>query len=389
MKIILVTAMNLSVKGAGVTHIKELTINLRNLGHQVHVFAPFFRDIKKDTNIFKRIPYVDLPFVRTLSFLFFLFFILIYHILKNGADVICTRQEGILIVPVIVSCFMGKPHISEVNGIFAEEAESFLSKLYILIVAFVERISYTLSNKIIAVTPGIKNYIEAEYNISRDKIIVVSNGANVDLFKPMSRDLVRAALGGDKNEYWICFVGHFSRWQGLACLVYCASLVLQEMFDTKFLLVGSSTVRQNVQYIHNLVHQLGLEDNFIFTGFISYEEVPTYVNASDVCVVPKKPMKSGFSPLKLYECMACEKPVVATRTDGFEILEDHNAGLLVEPENPEEFAEAIVKLLKNTELREKMGRNGRKYVVKNHSWEIAAKKVAKVCQDAIREYKRS
>ncbi|GAH62144.1 unnamed protein product, partial [marine sediment metagenome] len=185
MKIILVTGMDPSLKGAGVTHIKELTINLRNLGHQVYVFAPFIRDTKKDTDIFKRIPYVNLPFIRTLSFQLFLFFILIYHILRNGVDVIYTRQESILIIPVIIARLVGKPHISEVNGIFAEEAENFLSKLFIFIVAFVERISYALSNKIIAVTSGIKNYIEAKYNIFGDKIVVVGNGANVDLFKPM------------------------------------------------------------------------------------------------------------------------------------------------------------------------------------------------------------
>jgi len=74
--------------------------------------------------------------------------------------------------------------------------------------------------------------------------------------------------------------------------------------------------------------------------------VPEYINASNVCVVPKIPLKSGHSPLKLYEYMACGKPVVASRISGFEILEQNNAGILVEPENPEKLAKAILKLLK-------------------------------------------
>ncbi len=137
-----------------------------------------------------------------------------------------------------------------------------------------------------------------------------------------------------------------------------------------------------------LVDKTGVSDKFIFTGTVPYEEVPKYINASDVCVVPKRPLKSGYSPLKLYEYMACGEPIVASRISGFEILEQQNAGILVEPENPEELAKAIIKLLKDEKLREEMGKNGREYVVKHHSWESVARKVAEVCESAIREYKK-
>ena len=76
--------------------------------------------------------------------------------------------------------------------------------------------------------------------------------------------------------------------------------------------------------------------------------------------------------------MACGKPVIATDTAGFEILEKHNAGLLVNPENPEELSNAIIKLLLNRKLREQMGANGRELVVREYSWESAAKKTIEV-----------
>ena len=84
--------------------------------------------------------------------------------------------------------------------------------------------------------------------------------------------------------------------------------------------------------------------------------------------------------------MACEKPTVASRISDLEFIEQ-NAGILVEPENPEELAKAIIKLLKDEKLREEMGRNGREYVVKNHSWEAVARNVAEVCKSAVREHK--
>ena len=84
----------------------------------------------------------------------------------------------------------------------------------------------------------------------------------------------------------------------------------------------------------------------------------------------------------------CEKPVVATRTSGFEILEENDAGLLINPEDAQEFANAIIRLLEAPDLRKKMGENGRRYVVKERSWESVARRVAEVCQQAAEERKQ-
>jgi glycosyltransferase involved in cell wall biosynthesis len=107
--------------------------------------------------------------------------------------------------------------------------------------------------------------------------------------------------------------------------------------------------------------------NYIFTGSVPYEQVSMYINACEVCVVPKRPLKSGYSPLKLYEYMACGKPVIASRLDVFEVLEQINSGLLVNPEDPNEFSTAVLQLLSDPYLREKMGFNGRNYVQRSQS----------------------
>jgi glycosyltransferase involved in cell wall biosynthesis len=152
----------------------------------------------------------------------------------------------------------------------------------------------------------------------------------------------------------------------------------------KFLIVGDGIMK--TKWIQ-LVNKLKISDKFIFTGRVPYEAVPLYINTSDICVTPKKPIKSGYSPLKLYEYMACCKPVVATRTNGFEIIEEYNAGILINPKNSKEFADAIKTLLHNNNLRIKYGRNGREYVIKNHSWESVVKKVAALCESTVNPYK--
>ena len=92
--------------------------------------------------------------------------------------------------------------------------------------------------------------------------------------------------------------------------------------------------------------------------------------------------------MKIYEYGASAKPIVASKLPGLEFIKENNAGILVEPENPQSLANAIVKLLKDPELRKQMGENGRKCVVEDHSWESVAKRVAKVCEQAFREHKK-
>ena len=72
---------------------------------------------------------------------------------------------------------------------------------------------------------------------------------------------------------------------------------------------------------------------------------------------------------------------------GLEFIEQSNAGILVEPDNPEQLANAIMKFLQEVDPGRQMGENGRKYVVENHSWESVARGVARVCEQVIEERK--
>jgi glycosyltransferase involved in cell wall biosynthesis len=173
------------------------------------------------------------------------------------------------------------------------------------------------------------------------------------------------------------------QWQGVDALIHAAPYILDKQPNTTFLIIGDGTVKDE---LIELCTNNAVSDKFIFTGRVPYEQVPLYINASDLCIIPKRPMKSGFSPLKLCEYMACEKPVIATRTSGFELIEEYNTGLMVNPENPQEFASAAIELLHNPELRKKMGQNGRGYVLENRSWASVAKKIVEVCEQTIESH---
>ena len=282
--------------------------------------------------------------------------------------------------------FFKIPVVKEVNGIVVDEMEiaGRAKGISLHIIDKIERFTLPRADKIIVVTSRLKETLQRDYGIPEDKMVEIQNGANTELFKPISITEARKKLNLDKNYYYICYSGTFAAYQGIDYFIRSAPYILGNYPNTRFLMVGDGSLRKELT---ELSEQIGVSEKFIFTGAVPYEKVPLHINACDVCVVPKKPLKSGYSPLKLCEYMACKKPVIASRISGFEILEEQNAGILVEPENPEELAEAIIKLLKDKKLREEMGRRGREYVVKNRSWESVARRVAEVCESAVREHK--
>jgi glycosyltransferase involved in cell wall biosynthesis len=221
------------------------------------------------------------------------------------------------------------------------------------------------------------------YKVPDEKIIVIGNGANIDQFRPIDQEEAKKELKLSQEANYVCFVGTLAPWHGVNYLVEAAPYILGSCPNTHFLIIGDGVMKNDwMQH----AKKFGVYDQFIFTGSVQYEKVPLYINASDVCVatfIKKRHMKIGGSPLKMYEYMACEKPVVSSRIPNIDFIEQENAGLLVEPENPQELADAIITLIKDKKLRETMGKNARKYVVENHSWEAIARKVADVCEQAI------
>ncbi|MCL0072916.1 glycosyltransferase family 4 protein [Dehalococcoidia bacterium] len=313
-----------------------------------------------------------------------LFLILVKR--RKRIDIIY-RRHGLFHSEYFLAKLFKIPSVQELNGIEVDMRRigNSMSAISLRIIDWIERFYMSKADKIIVITSKLKAVLHDDYHISEDKIVVIQLGANINLFKPMDATKARRELNLNRSENYICAAGSLVPYQGHERLIKSALFVLAECPNSRFLIVGDGPMREE---LIDLVEQTGCSDQFIFTGSVPYEQVPLYINASDVCVSPKRPLMSGYSPQSFYEFMACGKPVIATKTHGFEILEENNAGLLVNPDNTREFADAIIKLLKNKELREQMGKNGRDYIVADHSWESVARRVAEVFESTVKEYKK-
>lgn len=298
---------------------------------------------------------------------------------KRNLDVIY-RRHSLFNSDYLLARLFRLPLVKEVNGIESALARitGFTDSFSLWIIDRIERFNMPRADKIIVVASKLKETLQHDYGVPEDKIVVIPNGANIELFKPMNTDQARRQVNLAQAGHLVVFVGDLVAWQGVDYLIKSVPYVVKECPEARFLIVGDGMLRQELV---ELAGQVGVSDKIIFTGMVPYQEVPLYINAGDVCVLPKKPVLC--SPLKLYEYMACAKPVVATRIPGLEILEEHGAGLLFNPTDSQELADAVITLLKNGELRRELGKNGRKYIVENQSWASVAKRVADVVEGLI------
>lgn len=379
--------VNIKARTGDAVHVRELVLNLAELGNKVSLVAGYSPKPEDELKPLLNHPNINITFNKNLFKVRFprrkdisTISTCLKVARKNPPDIIYERCFSCKI-GTILSKLLRKPLVVEVNGLVDEEAKlqgrlanyRFTNSIRTRF----RRFFFESASMIVAVSQGIKEELQRKYCISPDKIAVIPNGANTELFRPMDQKIVKNELGLSHEHKYVCFVGNLAPWQGVECLIKAAPVVLEKVPEARFLIVGDGMMRSELE---NMVKKHGLWNDFTFLGNVPYESVPKYINVSDVCVVPKKIIKSGYSPLKLYEYMACSKPVIATRTLGFEILEKYNAGILINPEVAHDFANAVIKLLSNKKLIEIMGKNGMKVVSKNFSWEITAKNVAKICQ---------
>ena len=332
-----------------------------------------------------KVRHISIPGLGLISRFFINILVGALELITNEYDVIYERYAYFTVGGILGRLF-GIPVIYEINGILSDEykvSNKNSNSTFLKIFNYWEKFTFKLPQKFITVTQGIKDYLIKDYEIEENNIFVVENGFSIDIFgyKPD----IKEKLNLDIEKNYICFVGLLAPWQGIEYLIKAAPNIIRRFPNVRFLIVGDGPMKKELT---ELANKIGINNNFIFTGSVPHEHVPSYINASDICVAYKIPLRSGYSALKLYEYMACGKPVVASRLKGFEVLEDTFSGLLAEPENPEKLANAIITLLENKPLREEMGRNGREHVMQNLSWEAATRKIEKACKIAVVEFER-
>jgi len=173
-----------------------------------------------------------------------------------------------------------------------------------------------------------------------DKIKVLYNGVDAARFHPMSRQEARKALKISDDERVIAYIGRLSPEKGVADLLEAMAWLRDKLQLTPRLVVVGDGLQRNK--LERLAETLGLQDRIIWAGMRPNHELSPYYSAADVACVPSH--MEGV-PNAALEALACGIPVVGTRVGGIpEVLTDAT-GILVEPGQPKQLAEALAAAL--------------------------------------------
>lgn len=200
--------------------------------------------------------------------------------------------------------------------------------------------------------------LRTAYGIPEFKSDIIPNGVDTGLFRDYGMG-TREEFGLD--GFIIGYVGVLREWIDLEPIFS----VLKELNDEVRLVVVGKEGRfeENVE----LAKMYGVENKVIFTGMVPYSEVPKYISAMDVCLMPFRggAISEMAVPLKLFEYMACGKPVISTWLQGIHGVAGER---VLYASGRDELKQRILALYEDEVLRKRLGADGRKFVEENYDW---------------------
>ncbi len=267
---------------------------------------------------------------------------------------------------VMLALVTGLPLALEFNGseVWVSKHWDPIGQLWLL--KCFERANLRNADLVFVVSEVARRELIAEGVANAQRVIVNPNGVDVEVFHPdCGGDSVREKLGVH-DRVVVGFIGTFGPWHGAPVLAKAARLVSSQA-RCHFLFVGDGDERAIAEDI------IGQADTCTFTGRVSHERVPAYLDACDILVSPHVPLAGGSeffgSPTKLFEYMAMARPVIASRLGQIaDVIVDGENGILVEPGDPMSLAHAIERLALSREPRAVLGTKARRTVQAEYTW---------------------
>ena len=308
---------------------------------------------------------------RIMNYLSYMFSAVFWGIFSKKLDVIIATSPQFFCgwAGVILSKLRRKKFILEIRDIWPESivaVGAMQNSRMLNILEWLELKMYATADHIVTVGEGYKQRL-IEKNVDKEKISVVMNGVDTELFSPMDRDIQLQKKWGLDGKFVCSYVGTVGMACGLEVVIEAARKLKQMGRENiAFLIVGDGARRDELQKMAT-EHQL---DNIVFTGRQDKDLIPNFLSISDACLVHLKNTElfKTVIPSKIFEAAGMAKPIIIG-VAGFatEIVKRANAGICIEPENAEQLAQEVKNLADDSQLCQSLGQAGREYVMKHHN----------------------
>lgn len=351
--------MNVTIMGFSTAHlnVNDMGISFINILEGVEKFSKFqaFFDI---------ILYIKSFFLKMWGFF-------------SDFDIIHIQRID-LALPFV---FYNKPVICTFHGKASEQALEKHGMVAYIIVRIIEKIVLTRLDYAIAVSDDIYNYYVSKYPWCSNKILVVGNGVDTSVFKPLDKEKMRQKFSFSSHEKIILYLGRFHEEKNLQLLISSFNQLLEsgDIEDLRLVLVGEGNTEEQLS---NIIKTQNLTTRVTIIPPVSDSEVPEVICCADVFALTS--VVEGF-PLVILQALACGVPVVSTNVgDIHRVVKNYETGFLVDDFSYKSFAECLKKILLNTNgFKENAIR-----VAKENSWESVANETVIIYNKVLKTYEK-
>lgn len=303
---------------------------------------------------------------------------------KDKPDLLIARLETNIFSPPIVSKVFDLPYIAEVDSPVMYEIRHF-NKNYYLPYRLLDRMEKDFilkADRAFCVSNQLKQYF-VKRGIPSHQLEVIPNGADITRFHPDKvNDEFRRKHHMD-SKIIVGFVGSFHYWHGVEKLMGLIEAVLTNYKNAGFILVGKGGPMH--QQLQSHIQSKGYTNRVLMTDYIPHDQIPDIIHAMDIVLAPYPDLPFFYySPVKVYEYMACGKPVVTSEIGQIsEIIQDHQNGMLCKPGCIDSFSAAIGELIRSPDLRQRIGETAFLTIRNKHTWKHRAEQLCDLVHDVI------
>jgi glycosyltransferase involved in cell wall biosynthesis len=312
-------------------------------------------------------------FIEYFYFSFMCFFLSFYVLIREGFDVIHAHNppDTLFFIGAFYRVF-GKKFVFDHHDL---SPELYLSRfnceknfIYKVLEIF-EILSIKCSNVTIATNESYKSIEIKRGGIKPENVFIVRNGPDLGRVRIVPKDQNLVNMG----KSIIAYCGVMGPQDGVDYLLRAIRILAYDIGRTDFLciIIGRGDAFEDLK---KLAEELKIQEFVQFTGFIPDADMYRYMSTADICVDPdpSSPLNDVSTWIKIMEYMALGKPIVS-----FDLKETRfsarDSAIYVEPNNEKEFAKAIVKLMDNPDMRNKLGEFGRERIMNELNWDIVGK----------------
>jgi glycosyltransferase involved in cell wall biosynthesis len=295
------------------------------------------------------------------------------RILKSKAKVIHFHDPELIPLVFIIKIIKQIKVVYDVHEHIIYDIQSktwipeYLKKLILCIFILVEKICVPRFDAVIYTTP----VVGKRYKKLAKRSVSIENYSKLDTF-------IETSVAVDKDDNTVLYLGRVLNMRGVDQVIKAFEYVIKKIPDAKFMIVGDIVPESYETTLKALAVELKMKTCIEFIGFVRHLETLRFLSLASCGIVV---FRRGFAneaclPNKLFEYMASGLPVIASDFALYkEVINEFECGITVDPENVIKIAEGIIYMLKNPEMRKRMGINGKRAFETKYNWDKEEKKL--------------